>query len=125
MKMTILLSIKPEFAEKILNGEKRYEFRKSVPKTSKVDKVVLYATMPVGKVIGEFTIDDILFDHPESIWNETRNFAGISKIFFSEYFKGRNIAYAIKVKDALRYEQPKELSEVSGSNQPPQSFCYI
>ena len=28
--MKVLLSIKPEFAEKIFNGTKKYEFRKSI-----------------------------------------------------------------------------------------------
>jgi len=52
--MQVLLSIKPEYAEKILNGEKKYEFRKVLPKNKSITKVIIYATMPIGKVIGEF-----------------------------------------------------------------------
>ncbi|MBI6731014.1 ASCH domain-containing protein, partial [Pseudomonas amygdali] len=43
--MKVLLSIKPEYAEKILQGEKRFEFRKSVFKNPDVRTVVIYATM--------------------------------------------------------------------------------
>ena len=30
--MAILLAIKPEFVEKILSGDKKFEFRKFIPK---------------------------------------------------------------------------------------------
>ena len=40
--MKVLLSIKPEFADKIFNGTKKYEFRKSIFKNKDVDTVVVY-----------------------------------------------------------------------------------
>ncbi|WP_369009144.1 ASCH domain-containing protein, partial [Escherichia coli] len=49
--MKVLLSIKPEFAEKILNGTKRFEFRKGIFKNPQISTVVIYATMPLGKVV--------------------------------------------------------------------------
>jgi predicted transcriptional regulator len=123
--MKILLSIKPEYAEKILQGEKHFEFRKVVPKASGVKTVVIYATKPVGKVIGEFDIDKVLSAKPNKLWPQTSEFAGITKKFFNEYFKGRNIAYAIKVSEARRYEKPLELNVVLTSGVAPQSFCYL
>ena len=66
--MKVLLSIKPKFAEKIFDGTKKFEFRKSIFKNDKVRKVVVYASFPVQKVIGEFTIADILNDDVAAIW---------------------------------------------------------
>lgn len=123
--MRVLLSIKPEYAEKILLGEKRFEFRKAVPKNAAVTTVVIYATMPVGKVIGEFDVEEILMERPTAIWSKTSAFSGISRRFFREYFKGRSKAYAIKVARARRYETPVALSEVLRSGIAPQSFCYL
>ena len=60
--MKVLLSIKPEFAEKILNGTKRFEFRKGIFKNPQISTVVIYATMPLGKVVGQFRIESILSD---------------------------------------------------------------
>ena len=57
--MTVLLSIKPEFAEKIFDGTKKFEFRKSIFKNTDVQTVIVYASSPVQQVIGEFTIDSI------------------------------------------------------------------
>lgn len=123
--MKVLLSIKPEYAEKILEGEKHYEFRKALPKAPGVKTVVIYATKPVGKVVGEFDIDSLLSEKPGDLWSRTAEFSGITKRFFNEYFKGRSTAHAIKVRDVRRYEQPLELRSVLESGVAPQSFCYI
>lgn len=123
--MKVLLSIKPEFANKILNGKKRFEFRKTVFKNPTVTTVVIYATKPVGKVIGEFSIETIISSCPDSLWEATSEFAGISQAFFNEYFKNHNRAYAIKVRHARRYERPLDLSEIVPNNVAPQSFRYL
>ena len=52
--MRVLLSIKPEFAEKIFAGTKKYEFRKSIFKNANVKRIVVYASYPVQMVICEF-----------------------------------------------------------------------
>lgn len=123
--MKILLSIKPEFAEKILQGEKHYEFRKVLPKAPGIKTIIIYATLPLGKVVGEFDIAEILSDTPRNIWSETADFSGISKRFFNDYFEGREVAHAIKVKKVRRYSSPRELSSILASGIAPQSFCYI
>lgn len=123
--MKILLSIKPEFAESILNGTKRYEFRRRVHTDERVHTVVIYATMPVGKVVGEFTIEDIHADSPRSLWNRTKEAAGITESFFSEYFDGREVGYAIEIRKAKRYPRPKSLNEVLPSGVAPQSYAYL
>lgn len=50
--MKVLMSIKPEFADKIFDGSKRYEFRRMIFKQPAVKKVVVYASAPVQMVIG-------------------------------------------------------------------------
>ena len=50
--MKALLSIKPEYVEKIISGEKEYEYRKRIFK-QKIKSVIIYCTMPVGEIIGE------------------------------------------------------------------------
>lgn len=123
--MRVLLSIKPEYAEKILAGEKRYEFRKAIPRAARVTTVVIYATLPVGKVVGEFDIDAIHSEGPDSLWARTRDHAGISREFFFEYFSERQTAHAIAVRRTRRYRRPKALRQVLRSGVAPQSFCYL
>ena len=54
--MKVMISIKPEFADKIFTGIKKYEFRKVLFKNNDIDTVIVYASSPVQKVIGEFKI---------------------------------------------------------------------
>lgn len=125
MSIKVLLSIKPEYAEKILNGEKKFEFRRVLPKNKEVDKVVIYATMPIGKIIGEFEIADFISESPIQLWQLTEEFAGISFHFFESYFSDRELAHAIKVGKVTRYNTAKKLTDVLPSGVPPQSFCYL
>lgn len=123
--MKVLLSIKPEFAEKILNGSKKFEFRKGIFKNSKIKTVVIYATMPVGKIVGQFEIDEVLSDNPESLWGKTKQYAGISKSFYDSYYEGRSKAFAIKIGEVERFSVPQPISSLGVGIKPPQSYLYL
>lgn len=121
----ILLSIKPEFALAIFRGEKVYEFRKAVFKNRDVDKVYVYASAPISRVIGIFYINDILEMEPEALWSRTQCGAGISEEYFYKYFSGRDLAYAISVDSTFLFEEPRDLQCMFGIGHPPQSFRYV
>ena len=122
--MRVLLSIKPEYSEQIFSGEKRYEFRKSIFRRN-VSTVVVYTTLPVGMVTGEFSVQSIQSGRPRDIWKLAEGFAGVPWRFFFKYFRGRDTAYAIEVGTATRYDEPLELSDVVHSGTAPQSFRYL
>ena len=122
--MKVLLSIKPEYAEKILSGEKGYEFRRTIFKSQFVTKVVLYASSPLQKVVGEFDIECIITLSLDALWEDTKCHSGIDKEFYDSYFRGKKVGHAIKVKRTRRYLQHKNLSDYN-INHPPQSFVYI
>lgn len=125
MQTNVLLSIKPEFAEDILNGQKQFEFRRVIFKAKKVSKIVIYASSPVQRVIGEFEVGGILALSRKELWRQTKTRAGIRKIYFDQYFRGCETAFAIKVKSPRRYARPRKLELVCGSKIPPQSFRYL
>jgi predicted transcriptional regulator len=123
--MKVLLSIKPEYANSILDGTKKYEFRKRVHRDTRVKTIVIYVTKPVGKIVGEFSIKHIHSEHPDQLWERTKEFSGISRRFFSEYFQNKDVGHAIEIKQVKRYGKPKEIGEVLPSGVPPQSFAYV
>lgn len=124
--MKVLLSIKPEYVEQIFNGKKRYEYRKSLFKRAGVNVVVVYATKPVGKVVGEFEIDKIIEDKPIKLWEQTKKYAGIKKKDYMNYFSKREKGFAIAIKNTNQYDKPVELSDIGDNIKvPPQSFRYI
>lgn len=122
--MKIILSIKPEFANKIFEGTKKFEFRRAVFKNKDVKNVVVYASAPISKVIGEFEIDKVIKDGLDSLWQETEEYSGISKKYYLDYFNGKEEGYAIKIKTAKKYDNYFCIKEKYGLL-PPQSFAYI
>ncbi|HET6225421.1 MAG TPA: hypothetical protein VFF27_04015 [Bacteroidia bacterium] len=122
--MKVLLSIKPEFAFKIFEGKKKYEFRKVIFKNPNVKTVVVYASSPVQLVIGEFEIENILSSIPSEIWKQTKKFSGISEDFFYKYFADREIAHAIKIKNIKKYRKPLNIQD-DFNVLPPQSYVYL
>lgn len=117
--MNAILSIKPQFVEEIKAGKKRYEYRKSVFKQS-VEKVYIYASAPVSKIVGEFQPVDIMQGPPAEVWAKTRKLSGITERFYKEYFSGRTVAYAIVIQNLKIYDTYKDLPFHA-----PQSFRYI
>lgn len=122
--MKVLLSIKPEFALKIFDGTKRYEYRRAIFKNREVSKVVVYASDPIKRIIGEFEIEDIIHDEPRVLWVKTKNHAGISEKRFFEYFTNKSKGYAIEIKTTRMYNDPLPLNSFMISY-PPQSFIYL
>ena len=122
--MRVLLSIKPEFALKIFDGSKKYEYRRAIFKNKEINRVIVYASNPIKQIIGEFEIEDILHEELQVLWVKTRNHAGISKKRFLEYFTNKCKGYAIKTKATRMYDASLPLESFMISS-PPQSFKYL
>ena len=125
MENKVLLSIKPEFANKIFNGEKKFEYRRVIFKNKNVSKIVVYASSPVKKVIGEFDVGQIINTSKNELWKKTRKYSGITKEYFDQYFDDKDFGYAIEIKGVERFDEPKCLNEEYGMSFPPQSFVYL
>jgi len=123
--MKVLLAIKPEFAEKIFNGIKKVEYRRIIFKSDKITSIVVYASSPVQKIIGEFEIDEVLIGSPEQLWDATSQEAGISKSCFDQYFADKDTGYAIRIKSVKKYRTPLCLKLDFKISHPPQSFQYL
>lgn len=122
--MKVLLSIKPEFADKIFSGEKKFEFRRVIFKNKAVSTVVVYVSSPVQKVVGEFEIGSIITDGISALWEQTKEHAGISGEFFQAYFSDKREGHAIVIKKVTRYKKPLCLRK-DFDLLPPQSFMYL
>lgn len=120
---TIIISIHPVFVEKILSGEKKYEFRKYFP--AGVRYMLVYTTSPVKKITALIEIDTVLCDTPRNIWSKTRKQAGITKRFYDTYFKNKGMAYAVRLKKARVLSNPLQISDLKGIKAAPQSYIYL
>jgi predicted transcriptional regulator len=120
---TILLSIKPEYAEKILNGTKKYEFRRHLAKNN-VTRIIIYSTFPIKQIVGEVEVTGTLSMKPHNLWDATKEYAGIARSGFRKYFSGCTIAHAYKLGNVYKYSEPQSLLKYNIKH-PPQSFVYI
>lgn len=119
----ILLSINPEYVEKIFSGEKEFEFRKNRCKSG-ASKMVIYCTSPVMKVLGEADIVEVIEGAPSVVWKKTRAKAGVSKEFYDSYYFGRSKSVAYRLANIKKYKKPRTLSSF-GISTAPQSFVYL
>ncbi len=120
---SVIMSIKPQFVDKILTGEKTYEYRKNVCRRS-VRKIYIYSTVPVKRIVGEAEIDRIIVEKPEKLWEMTKKSSGIDKVFYDEYFRDREVAVAYKLKNIIEYSEMRLLREF-GIETAPQSYRYV
>ena len=123
--MDVLLSIKPKFAESIINGKKKYEFRKNAFSKKNIGRVYIYSTNPIKKIVGIFKINNIIEDRPSTLWNQLKDGAGISEDEFFDYFKDREVGFALEIAEVEKFENPVDPKIIFPNFVPPQSFCYI
>ncbi len=126
--MNVLLSIKPKYVEEIKNGNKRYEFRKSLccaKNRDKLEKIFIYSSAPVQKIVARFFVEEILEEHPKSLWDKCKDESGIGEVDFFKYFKDKNSGLAIKISELKFFKTPIEPKEIIPNFSPPQSFCYV
>ena len=128
MSKFLFISVKPEFASKIMGGTKTIELRKSKPKAKPGDFIIIYSTLPIKSVIGFGRIKRVIDNNPEYIWDNYSDLLGIDNTRFNEYYKGMNKAVGIEIHSICELSHPINLSEIkkfSPKFSPPQTYRYL
>lgn len=120
----ILLSIRPCYASLILEGLKWWEFRKYAPCVAFGTRVYMYATFPVSKIVGYFTLGEVIGGDFANIYQRTYMHAGLSLNTLQQYALGSSRIYAWQVLCPHRFSTNKTLEDF-GLKRPPRSYCYI
>lgn len=119
---TIILSIHPCHVDKIMTGEKRFEYRKRIP--TGIRYVVVYSTAPIKRIVALIEVDEILHNNPLLIWQQTKEYAGISQHYFLKYFENHDYSFAVKFKRVFKIDPGLPIN-VLGKENGPQSFVYL
>ena len=129
MSNILLLSIRPEYANKIFDRTKTVELRRVRPRLlNEGDRVVVYVSSPQQAVVGSFKVDNIVEKPVTELWEEVEKLAGISHEDFYDYYYGVRLGVGIFLKDIHRFSQPVELHRLRNklpNLKPPQSFRYL
>ena len=123
----VLMSVKPSYANLLVNGSKTVELRRRFSDLPHGTKMLVYGSSPTSKIIGEVSIVKVEQLKLDDLWNYACQEAMISWEDFSAYFKGRDSGYAITVNKATKYESPYQLDCLKelGVKGAPQSYQFI
>lgn len=119
-----LFSIHPHYADAILRGDKRVEFRRRGP-SSATSHVIVYATAPVQRIVGWFRVEAVEEETPSTLWERFGVVGGIELEEFDRYYGRRSRGTAICVADPSRLVRPLAMDAIAGSSRPPQSYRYV
>lgn len=122
-----VLSIKPEYATKIVEGMKQVELRRRFPLgTVTGARLYIYATVPIQALIGYAIIKRVECMLVEEIWRTYSDVACINRADFDAYYRNLDIGYVVVLKDVVGLKKPIPLAVLREKLQfsPPQSFTY-
>jgi predicted transcriptional regulator/DNA-binding XRE family transcriptional regulator len=123
----LVLSIHPEYTDKIMEGTKTVELRRRFPLTAAPGTVVyIYSTSPIRALVGRAEISDVNKLPLSQIWRKFSKPAGIKRKDFDSYFNGLHEGFALQFSNVKALPRPLTLSELRDrfGFQPPQSFLY-
>lgn len=122
---TVLLSLHPRHAKKILSGEKRLEFRRVWAKRP-VSTVAIYATCPMQRIVAIADVSKVHEGSPTKLWELAKAIGGgLPRRELYEYFKGRKTGYAVELENVRECNPVLDPSRLIENFRPPQSFQYL
>lgn len=128
VKNFAVISIKPEYVEAIIQGDKVYELRRRRPNLNKGDQLIIYQTSPDKKVTAVAEIESIIEGQLAILWEKVKKSSAVSFDEFTNYFSGCEIGYALKLKNVKKYKNPPTLEDLRSfmpKYTPPQFFHFL
>ena len=123
-----IISIHPRHAQAILDGAKTVELRRRIPTLAIGTRLWIYATRPLGAVIGAVTVAQSIRGEPEEIWQNLGSQTCIEYREYEAYFEGALEAIALILAEPER--SPKciaiqDLRDLRHGFHPPQVLTRI
>lgn len=124
---SVLLSVRPRFAEGLLSGRKTAEVRKRFPELPAGTRLYLYSSTPTRAVIGTVTVVSVLTTSPTRAWDLHRDKIDITRSFYRSYLTGQSTATIITVDQPEIWPEAVGLASLRAilSIEPPQSYRYL
>jgi len=127
----LLVSMKPQYAARILAGSKIFEIRKKFSGKWIGCKAILYSSSPQKALVGEARVRSVTSGAPSDIWSRFHASLGCTSNEFAAYVGIAAEVSAIELEDVFPYTNPISLSEINhllgtdlGADlRPPQSYC--
>lgn len=128
LQRDIVISIRPQYTEKIIEGKKTVELRRRFPVAARNGTIAyLYSTSPVRAIVGRVEIINVEKLPVSAIWRKYQSSAFITKADFDRYFHGVKEGYALEFTKVQALPRQLSLDELRErfDFEPPQSFLYM
>jgi predicted transcriptional regulator len=124
---SVLLSVKPRYANALLDGTKTAEIRRRFPDLPLGTVVFVYASSPERRLIGTFAIRGIRRLPADRLWAAYPGQLALTRQEVRDYLRGRREGVAIETADVVRWRRPVTLAEfrLHSGIDVPQSWRYI
>lgn len=127
VQRTLLLSLRPRFADAILARTKTTEIRRRPVNAAPGTPIILYASSPVMAVVGTARLAGVDLYAPGTAWRKYWRTFGLTRAEYDAYLDGSTVAYLLRLQHVHSLNEPLPLRHLrkDGPFQPPQSFRYI
>lgn len=122
----ILVSFQPKYAELLLSGEKKIEFRKKFAAIEPGTSVAMYSSSPACAIVGVLKVEGVSVLPLDELWRLAKGVPGESREEFDSYYEGCETGSAIFV-SGVRRVRPISLDEMRAKYdiEPPMSWRYL
>ena len=122
-----IISIRPEYADAILSGIKTVELRRRIPSIQVGTRLWIYATRPVGAIVGTAIVKEVLRGTPDEIWAAHSQHVAVNREVFDAYYVGTKSAIGILLTDIIRRKHVhiETLRKIRNGFHPPQVLSRI
>ncbi|TKJ41052.1 hypothetical protein CEE37_05140 [candidate division LCP-89 bacterium B3_LCP] len=127
-KIDMILSLKPVYAERVINKTKIMELRKKFSSKWIGKWALIYSSSPIQAFVAKVKVKDVIQDTPESLWLKWHDAIDCRLEEFTAYTHGINIIYGIVLDDVQKIEPiPKWQLEhlLHRDLVPPQSYLGV
>ncbi len=125
---TVLISVKPHYAQLIESGEKRVEFRRRFPPEVSGGRAIFYVSTPVRRIAMTARIARVVRGTPTALWREFHEAGGTTRAAFDMYFVGARVGVALVLADVRMLRPGIALADPrlrAAGFRPPQSVAVL
>jgi predicted transcriptional regulator len=124
----VLLSLRPRFADALLEGSKTVEIRRRPTRIASGSVALVYASSPRRALLGAVVVGAVDIATPQQLWRRHGPATALDRDEYDTYLAGRPIASALIISAATRFRERVELEDLRERQRSfvvPQSYRFV
>lgn len=114
-----MISLHPHYWDMFKDGSKTWELRKVDHSPRCVDGLIIYATSPVSRIVGEVDLVSTHVGYVDDVWDIIKAGCGITREQYDIYYQDQDMAIAYRLGDIYEYATHLYISPA------PQGYRYL